>query len=282
MLITIESPLAVAAAAQRSAENSAGHARALALPQGYFPPPSCLLNSPSSLFAPHAVQNIYVSGTECPQSPAPGCVKVFTASDNSMTLCAPAAALILVPAAHAVCPTDCREVTGNPAFAALSSQYGNSRVCQRIDATGVPVLSQGGTRSTITCSVNLGKFLCPVAKLPSGTYSVLWDKTPPPLPTFGRQLPLGPVTLTEGGPAGSLAFRITASDPNGLGGVEVVEVIGPGSYTDGVTYTLPTRQVWRADPALFAGAALKQYDSQIFSIPYTLADLPSRYFFARV
>jgi Bacterial Ig domain len=277
VMITIESPLAVAATT-----SATGREHSLALPPGYFPPPTCLVNSPSVLAGTAALQNIYVSGAECPAAPAPGCVKVLTTPNSAFSLCAPAVDVILVPAVQATCPDFYREVTGEEAFAVLSSQYGNSRVCQRIDVYAPPVLSQGSGRSPIACSVKTGKFLCPAPKLPSGTFSVLWDKTPPPKPVFLRQLPLGAVVLTEDGPAGTLNFRITASDPDGLGGIEVVEVTGAGSYADGVTYQLPTRQVWRAEPALFEGAALKSYDSGIFSIPYTLADPSHRYFFARV
>ena len=114
---------------------------ALALPPGYFPPPTCLVNAPG--FQP--VQNVYVDGTECPQSPAPACLKIHTLPGSfdvvngisypEKTLCVPAEDVIALPAAED-CPAGYREVTGEPGFAELAAQHALSKICQRLPPTG--------------------------------------------------------------------------------------------------------------------------------------------------
>jgi len=225
--------------------------------------------------------NIFISGTQCPTTPAPACVKVYGTSTHS--LCAPANEIIFVPGGQPVgCPEGYQEVTGDPEFADLVATHADSRICHRQSVMGPPVLGQSGQVSTLNCLTARGKFLCPAPKLPNGTYSVLWDKTTPPKPDLDVKGSSGGtgVFMEEVGPGGMVNFRIKATDPNGLGGVELMEWLAydPQNSAAGT----PTFLRWHADPALFSGAAVKNYDSLSFQLPYLQTDPVKRHFFARV
>ncbi|MEO5883695.1 MAG: Ig-like domain-containing protein, partial [Caldimonas sp.] len=271
VLIEIESPAALSAA-------TAGRKQAQDLPTGWLPPPTCLVNA---INVGQPVMNIFISGTQCPTTPAPACVKVYGTSTHS--LCAPANEIIFVPGGQPVgCPEGYQEVTGDPEFADLVATHADSRICHRQSVMGPPVLGQSGQVSTLNCLTARGKFLCPAPKLPNGTYSVLWDKTTPPQPELDVKGSSGGtgVFMEEVGPGGMVNFRIKATDPNGLGGVELMEWLAydPQNSAAGT----PTFQRWHADPALFSGAAVKNYDSLSFQLPYLQTDPVKRHFFARV
>lgn len=283
VMITIDSPLAVSAEA---APSHSGREHALAYPAGYQPPPTCLINTPSG-GPPGLVKNIAVAGTSCPQSPLPACVKIHQyGSTPPYSLCAPGADVVFVPANLDVCPVDYREVTNEPEFAELAAENGSSRICSRELVATPPVLGVNGARSNIPCNVSAGKFLCPAPKLPSGTLSIYWDKTPPPIPSFtldngsdgGTTIP-----VHDNQPAPLMRLRVHATDPQSLGGVvvdEIVKFTGPGATTNSEWQTV---QRWHADAAQFEAAApVTQYDSgYVVAIPYTLADKPTRWFRVR-
>ena len=113
VLITIESPLAVGAAA---AAAPSGRKFAQAFPPGYQPPPTCLVNSPLVLNGTLTAQNILIqtpgTGTDaqCPQSPAPGCILVFNPNPAN-AVCAPSQDVIIAPSVADSCPPGYREVT---------------------------------------------------------------------------------------------------------------------------------------------------------------------------
>jgi Bacterial Ig domain len=271
VLIEIESAAALSAA-------TAGRKEAQDLPTGWLPPPTCLVNA---INVGQPVMNIYITGTDCPSSPAPACVKVYGTSTHS--LCAPANEIIFVPGGQPVgCPEGYQEVTGDPEFADLVATHADSRICHRQTVMGPPVLGQSGQVSTLNCLTSRGKFLCPAPKLPNDTYSVLWDKTTPPKPELDVKGSSGGtgVFMEEVGPGSVVNFRIKATDPNGLGGVELMEWLAydPQNSAAGT----PTFQRWHADPALFSGAAVKNYDSLSFQLPYLQTDPVKRHFFARV
>lgn len=278
VLIEIASPAAAVAAAV------AGK-KALALPPAYVAPPTCLVNS--ALIA-SPVHNIWVAGTECPASPAPACVKVLTSNTGGPhALCAPAQEIIFIPGAPTQCPGGYHEVTGEAAYAGLASLNGLSRLCKRDSVATPPVLGQSGSPSALSCSVQNGKFVCVAARLPSGTFSVLWDREPPPLPTFDLSTNGLQETFIDvnevGGLPGKAIFRIRATDPQGLGAVELVEataVVSAASSASGHD-ELQIAQRWRANPALFAGGAVRNFLSEVIEIPYTLSDPARRRFFIR-
>ena len=122
----------------------------------------------------------------------------------------------------------------------------------------------------------------------------MWDRTPPNEPLIGffapKTLPasLGVplrVVVPEDGSPTTMTFTIKATDPDGLGGVELVEASGaaplPSTYGAGVGL-LPGHTVWSAPAAAFSGAPLKSYESGPIEVPYSLADPASRLFFFRV
>lgn len=288
VLITIESPLAVAHEVATASAGLAGRKRALALPTGHFPPPTCLVNSPGILAALQPVQNIAVDGTECPAAPAPACIKVHTFGSNGffLTLCAPAQEIIVVPGLDfIVCPLGYSEVTGDPLFAGLAAQNGNGRICQRNSVSAPPVLTNAGRTTISNCRALAGKFLCAAPKLPSGTYSVLWDKTPPPEPSIDLASNSSGIgfSLEENGAPEMINVRIKANDPNGLGGVELMEVLPDTKPPTGIAdfAEQPVVQRWRADPAQFSATKVTSYDSQVFQIPYAFTDPAKRRFYAR-
>ena len=297
VLIRIDSPHAVAAAAAAMP----GRARILALPPGYFPPPTCLVNS-TVLEAP--VQNIWVDGDQCPQAPAPACLKIVTVEGENLnpldgipasktSLCAPAADLVAVPGDQ-ICPSGYREVTGEPAFADFAAQHSLSKICERLTVSTGPVLGVHGKPSSVPCTPRDGHFLCVAGQLPTGRLSVMWDRTPPNEPLIGfftpsslpasLGVPLRVVVPEDGSPT-TMTFTIKATDPDGLGGVELVEASGaaplPSTYGAGVGL-LPGHTVWSAPAAAFSGAPLKSYESGPIEVPYSLADPASRLFFFRV
>ena len=297
VLIRIDSPHAVAAAVAAMP----GRARIQALPPGYFPPPTCLVNS-TVLQAP--VQNIWVDGDQCPQAPAPACLKIVTVEGENLnpldgvpasktTLCAPAADLVAVPGDQ-ICPSGYREVTGEPAFADFAAQHSLSKICERLTVSTGAVLGMHGKPSSVPCTPRDGYFLCVSGQLPTGRLSVMWDRTPPNEPLIGffapKTLPasLGVplrVVVPEDGSPTTMTFTIKATDPDGLGGVELVEASGaapqPSTYGAGVGL-LPGHTVWSAPAAAFSGAPLKSYESGPIEVPYSLADPASRLFFFRV
>ena len=297
VLIRIDSPHAVAAAAAAMP----GRARIQALPPGYFPPPTCLVNS-TVLQAP--VQNIWVDGDQCPQAPAPACLKIVTVEGENLnpldgipasktTLCAPAADLVAVPGDQ-ICPSGYREVTGEPAFADFAAQHSLSKICERLTVSTGAVLGVHGKPSSVPCTPRDGYFLCVSGQLPTGRLSVMWDRTPPNEPLIGffapKTLPasLGVplrIVVPEDGSPTTMTFTIKATDPDGLGGVELVEASGaaplPSTYGAGVGL-LPGHTVWSAPAAAFSGAPLKSYESGPIEVPYSLADPASRLFFFRV
>ena len=283
VLIEIVSPGAVGAVGAAGAAGAVK--RALALPPAYVAPPTCLVNS-ALIAAP--VHNIWVAGTECPASPAPACVKVVTSNTGGPhALCAPAQEIIFIPAAPTQCPSGYHEVTGELAYAGLASLNGLSRLCKRDSVATPPVLGQSGSPSALSCSIQNGKFVCVAPRLPSGTFSVLWDREPPPLPTFDLSTNGLQETFIDvnevGGLPGKAIFRIRATDPHGLGAVELVEataVVSAASSGSGHD-ELQIAQRWRADPALFAGGAVRNFLSEVIEIPYTLSDPAKRRFFIR-
>ncbi|MCE9659207.1 MAG: hypothetical protein K8R60_11660 [Burkholderiales bacterium] len=297
VLIRIDSPHAVAPAAAVMP----GRARILALPPGYFPPPTCLVNS-TVLQAP--VQNVWVDGDQCPQAPAPACLKIVTVEGENFnpldgipasktTLCAPAADLVAVPGDQ-ICPSGYREVTGEPAFADFAAQYSLAKICEKLTVSTAPVLGVHGQPSSVPCSPRDGYFLCVAGQLPTGRLSVMWDRTPPNEPLIGfftpsflpasLGVPLRVVVPEDGSPT-TMTFTIKATDPEGLGGVELVEASAaaplPSTYGAGVGL-LPGHTVWSAPAAAFSGAPLKTYESGPIVVPYSLSDPASRLFFFRV
>lgn len=297
VLIRIDSPHAVAPAAAVVP----GRVRIQALPPGYFPPPTCLVNS-TVVQAP--VQNIWVDGDQCPQAPAPACLKIVTVEGENFnpldgipasktTLCAPAADLVAVPGDQ-ICPSGYREVTGEPAFADFAAQYSLSKICERLTVASGPVLGVHGQPSSVPCTPRDGHFLCVAGQLPTGRLSVMWDRTPPNEPLIGLSTPkslpasLGVplrIVVPEDGSPTTLTFTIKATDPEALGGVELVEASAdaplPSTYGAGVGL-LPGHTVWSAPAAAFSGAPLKSYESGPIVVPYSLADPASRLFFFRV
>lgn len=275
VLIEIQSAAALSAA-------TAGRKEAQDLPSAWLPPATCLVNAPGG---GAAAINMYVTGPDCPSSPAPACVKVFETPLHN-AFCAPANELLFVPGAMQVgCPDGYHEVTGDPAFADVVALHNAERICHRQTTYSPPQFGQSGTLAKLNCVSSKGKFYCPTSKLPFGTYSVLWDKTPPARPDFDVRGTSGGtgVYMEEIGPGAEVNFKITASDPNGLGGVEVLErILMPDGGPNNAPY-LRTVQRWYANPALFVGATpLKDYVSGSFQIPYLQDDPPSRHFFARV
>jgi hypothetical protein len=294
VLITIESPAAVGAA---EAGTSAATRRkfALALPPGYWPPPTCLVNSPNVLNGMLTAQNILVTtagtGTDaqCPQSPAPGCIMVFN-PNPSVAVCAPSQDVIITPSVAASCPPGYREVTNEAGFAELAAANGLGRVCQRNGNTTPPVLVGAGRTPVAGCTPKGGKFICSAPKLPSGTYSVLWDTEQPPEPTFGLKSTGGGTFIYKDELESGAVFsaRIFGGDPHGYGAAEILEVLDwpPGNAALG---NLNVRRIWAAPAGAFSGAPVTNYDSGHFDIPWENADLApgstgtvTRRFMARV
>ena len=280
VLITIESPAAVAAAQARPDRKLA-----LALPAGYEPPPTCLIGSSILVNPFQDVRTIQVPGPQCPQSPAPACVKVYESpAGNSM--CAPALDVIIIPLGFGACPDSYREVTNDPAFADLAAENGLSRICHREEVPTPPVLGIPGAPGTVPCSVKGGRFVCPAPAVPNGTISVFWDKTLPPKPTFTLAGPFGGSVLAvpEVGPAQTIHVSIHATDPNGLGGVVLEEmgaIISHNISGSGFDERQVTKR-WEAPQALFnAATPLKTYDSGEFELPYLVSDPVSRMFRVR-
>ena len=281
VLITIESPAAVIAAAARPDRKLA-----LALPPGYEPPPTCLVNASSLLSPLQEVRMIHVPGTECPQSPAPACVKVYEAP-GGYSVCAPALDVLIVPLGFGPCPANYREVTNDPAFADLAAANGLSRICHREEVPAPPVLGTSGSRGNVPCSIKSGKFICPAPQVPSGTLSLFWDKTLPPKPTFTLAGPYGgeSISVPEVGPGQTIHVSIHATDPNGLGGV-VLEEMGNTSIPSTVSGSgFDERQAvqrWQAPQALFNTATpVTTYDSGEFELPYLVSDPVTRMFRVR-
>jgi hypothetical protein len=63
-----------------------------------------------------------------------------------------------------------------------------------------------------------------------------------------------------------------------LSAVELVEFTGSVPVGDSGGFEFQIVRRWRADPALFSGGGITDFDSQVFSIPYTLADPAKRSF----
>ena len=82
-----------------------------------------------------------------------------------------------------------------------------------------PVLVDAARGTSVNCRASQGKFLCAAPKLPSGTYSVLWDKTPPPEPYIDLANDSSGIgfTLEENGPPAMINVRLKATDPHGVG-----------------------------------------------------------------
>ena len=144
------------------------------------------------------------------------------------------------------------------------------------------MLSHDGKPSSITCTPKDGKFLCVASRLPSGRLSVIWDRQSPPLPFLVAKSPL-PFPVPEDGSPASLVYTVNASDPNGLGGVELIEVTAvnalPSSFGAGVS-VLPSVKVWSAPAAQFQGTPLKAFQADV-AVPYSLSDPAQRAFFVR-
>jgi hypothetical protein len=282
VMITIESPAASAAAA------ASDRKFALSLPPGYFPPPTCLVNQAGPLASWQPVKNILVQGTQCPASPAPGCQKIYTfgAGAQQQTLCAPVKDVIIVPAVdYIVCPEGYVEVTSDPFFADIAAEHGNGRICQRYTVQAPPVLRDASRGTSINCQTGPGKFLCPAPKLPSGTYSVLWDKTPPPDPYIDLANDSSGIgfSLEENGPPAMINVRLKATDPDGIGGIELLEILPfVSSSLDAANGELPVAQRWSAPTAPFQASKLTNYDSGVFQIPYAYTDPAQRRFRVRV
>ncbi|MEP7300108.1 MAG: Ig-like domain-containing protein [Caldimonas sp.] len=268
VLIEIESASAAVLAGRKVAQS---------LPSAWLPPATCAGGGASAI-------NMYVTGPDCPTLPAPACIKVFETPLHN-AFCAPANELLFVPGVMQVgCPDEYREVTGDPAFADVLALHNTDRICHR-QTTYSPPQFGGAGLAKLNCVTSKGKFFCPSSKLPFGVYSVMWDKTPPAKPDFDVRGTSGGtgVFMEEIGPGAVVNFKITASDPNGLGGVEVLErILMPDGGPNNGPY-LRTVQRWHADPALFAGPTpLKDYVSGTFQIPYLQSDPLTRHFFARV
>lgn len=291
VLITIESPAAVGAAPAAAAP---ARKFSLALPPGYQPPPTCLVNSPLVLDGTLTAQNILVtsglnSQAQCPQAPAPGCVVVFNPNPD-VFVCAPSQDVIIAPSVAPSCPPGYREVTNEADFAELAAANGLGRVCLRNGNTTPPVLVGSGRSPIASCSPKGGKFVCSAPKLPSGTYSVLWDKEQPPAPTFGVKSTSGGTFVYKDELETGAVFRarVFGTDPHGYGAAEILEVLDwpPGNAALG---NLNVRRVWAAPASAFSGAPVTNYDSDHFDIPWENADLApgstgqvTRRFLARV
>lgn len=283
VLITIESPAATGAAAAPPNRKVA-----LAMPPGYMPPPTCLVNQsgPPATWAP--VMNIIVQGTQCPTSPAPGCQKIyqFGSGDQQQALCAPVQDVIVVPATdYIVCPDGYVEVTADPYFASIAAEHGNARICQRVNVQAPPRLVDPGRGTSVNCVPSQGRFVCPAPAVPSGTYSVLWDKTPPPDPYIdlaNQSSGIG-FSLEENGPPAMINVRLKATDPDGLGGVQLLEILPYAATSlDAANGELPVAVRWTAPAAQFSASKVTNYDSGVFQIPYAYTDPAERRFRVRV
>lgn len=295
VVIEIASPAALAAdASVKSAVGSAVNAvvnaiaRPLGLPAPYMPPPTCLVNQSGPIAAWQPVKNILVQGTECPTAPSPGCLKIHTfgINEQQQTLCAPMKDVIIVPAVDfIVCPAGYVEVTGEPYFADVAAEHGNGRICQRVTLGAPPRLVDTTRGTSVNCQVVASKFVCVASKLPNGKYAVLWDKTPPPdgyIDLANDSSGIG-FSLEENGPPDMINVRLKATDPNALGGVELVEILPFVPTTlDAANGELPIAVRWRAPAAQFTASKVTAYDSQVFQIPYAYTDPAKRRFRIRV
>lgn len=286
VLIEIESPAAVAAAA------GAGFARALrefalALPPNYQPPPTCLVNAPSVLNGSQTAQNILVTSglstqAQCPQAPAPGCIIVFNPNPD-VFVCAPSQDLILVPSVADACPPGYREVTSEAEFADLAAANGFARVCQRNGDSTPPVLRGASGALLANCAPKSGKFVCSAPKLPSGTYSVLWDKQQPPDFAFNAKSTSDGTFVYKDELDTDAVFRarIIATDPNGLGAAEILEIFETPASNIALG-KLRNERIWQASASTFSGAAVKDYNSGPLLLPFDNSAPAKRRFMARV
>ena len=285
VLITIESPLAVATSARPAPLK--GDRRLLAPPPGYVPPPTCLVNAPSVLNGSQTAQNILVvSGlttqAQCPLAPAPGCIVVWSPNPD-VFVCAPDQDVILAPAIAASCPPGYVEVTSEAGYQALAAANGYSRVCERQTFTTPPVLRGSRGNFFANCQPSNGKFLCAAPTMPSGTYSVLWDKEAPPKPTFSaKSTSAGTFVYKDELETGAVFdAAITATDPHGLGSAEVLEVFDtPAAYI--VLGKLRVERIWQAAASTFSGTPVTNWNSQTFQIPWDNSAPAKRRFKARV
>lgn len=290
VLIEIESPAAVATAGA-GASGAAGADRkfSLAFPANYQPPPTCLVNAPAVLNGSQTAQNILITnGSQCPQAPAPGCIDVWN-PNPTVHLCAPSQDVIVVPTVVA-CPPGYREVTGQAEFQALADVYGFGRVCQRNGDSTPPTLGGAGRSSAINCQAAGGKFICSAPKLPSGTYSVMWDKEAPPEPAFSAKSTSAGTLVYRDELETDAVFntRIIATDPHGLGMAEILEVFlpawappSPGNQGPEVG-KLAVSRIWQAAPSAFGGTPVTNYDSGVVQLPFGSVDAGKRRFMARV
>ena len=282
VLITIESPAAVGAAAAPT-----GRKFALAFPPGYQPPPTCLVNAPLVLDGTLTAQNILVTSglttqAQCPQSPAPGCISVWSPNPD-VFVCAPSQDLILVPQLAVSCPPGYREVTGQAEFQELASANGYARVCQRNGDSTPPVL-QGPGRTTLgSCTPKAGKFICSAPGLPSGTYSVMYDTAAPPDPGFNaKSTSDGTFVYKDELQTGAVfKARITGSDPHGLGMAEILEVFDTPASNIALGI-LRTERIWQAPASTFSGTPVTSYDTGAVMLPFDNTAPAKRRFMARV
>ncbi len=292
VLITIESPLAVAAAAAAPGHKFAlaappGRKFALALPPGYVPPPTCLVNAPSVLNGSQTAQNILVTSVpnvpaQCPQAPAPGCTVVYN-PNPIVVICAPSQDVIVTPILAPSCPPGYREVTAEAEFTELALANGWGRVCQRNGDTSPPVLTGPGRSLFGNCRATGGKFMCSAPILPSGTYSVMWDKDAPPKPGFNtKSTGDGNFVYKDELETGAVfRARITASDPHGLSGAEILEILKLPTK-NAIFGTLQVARLWQAPASAFSGAPVTAYDTGNLLIPFDNTAPATRRFMARV
>ena len=286
--ITIDSPAATAASAGAAVPwAAAGRQRRLDFPPGYQPPPTCLVNAPGVLNGSQTAQTILVTAwpeaAQCPQAPAPGCINVWSPGPN-VAVCAPSQDLILVPSVATPCPAGYREVTGEAEFQALAAANGYARVCQRSGDSTPPVLTGGPGRGPLgNCTPRNGSFVCTVPALPSGTYSVLWDRTPPSPPVFSAKSTSGGTFVYKDELQTDAKFRValTAADPHGLGMAEIMEIFDtpPSNIVLG---RLRNERIWAAPAGTFTGTLVTNYDTGTFLLPFDNDAPPKRRFMARV
>ncbi len=248
-------------------------------------PPTCLV----TLATAHGdiAKTQWSDGATCPTTPGPACVKLLahiTASGNPMSLCAPGTDLFYMhDTTWTQCPIAYAEVTGDDAFSTQAWHNGHSRLCHRLSS-----LPGGGGRPVPACKLINRRWVCPIPVPGLAGYDLSNDREPPPRPSldvsgvgaFGLQSVV--IFVQDNGPPGQIPFRLKASDPNGLGGVELLEDIGPVS--NGESGELFERQLvrrWQADPATFSGSPVTNYHGPLFHVPYSLGDPAKRSFFVR-
>ncbi len=253
----------------------------LALPQ---PKPTCLASLAQS--QGKTPLSHWVQGEDCPSAPAPACLKLLAldTGGTAHAYCAPGLELFyMLDVPWARCPANYREVTGDDDFSTLAWHNGRSRLCQRLSSA-----SGAGARPDPACAFVNRRWVCPIPVPGLAGYELSTDREPPPRPSFdtsgtaagGLQSVI--IVADDNGPPGQIPFRLKASDPNGLGAVELLEDLG--LVLGGESGQLFERQLvrrWRSDPATVTGAAVTNYHGPLFHVPFSVTDPAKRAFIVR-